>query len=239
MYLDELIRTRKETCKNSATGGTPRTSNPAYIQLVTDIQREKDNLRGLERSYKNAVEKLPTLEAKLERRPAIMEKLNTLRQQKNKAETMLAQASSTNDRIQETIDLNRKTGLVNYDIVQPVTFPIKPEKPNRFLLFIGAFIASFCAAAGLIILRVQMEQRMPTIYHLRDVFDLPILGSISQVETSATNEVNVIDNAMWAGGLALLITIYGLLIYFFAILHARPDFSILYDKLFSTMNILS
>ena len=91
------------------------------------------------------------------------------------------------------------TNTFNYDIVQPVTYPVKPEKPNRLLLFMGALLASFCASAGLIIMRVQMEQRMPTIYHLREVFDLPILGSISKTETLSDNKSSAADNAMWYG----------------------------------------
>ena len=237
IYLNELIAARKLSCPQSFSG-TQRASNPAYVQLLTDIQLEKDNLALLERNYREATNKLPTLQAKLERRPAVLEKLNTLLQQKNKAEKMLSQADFNNDRIQETIDLNRKTGLINYDIVQPVTFPVKPEKPNRLLLFIGAFLASLMASGGLIIMRVQMEQRMPTIYHLRDVFDLPILGSISQVQTATDNQVNVIDNMMWAGSLALLVIVYGILIYFFAILYAKPNFTIIYDTISSVMQIL-
>lgn len=236
IYLNELIKARQKTCPQG--GASQQASNPAYIQLLTDVQAETDNLLALERTYQEALERLPTLQAKLERRPAILEQLNTLLQQKNKSEEMLSKADFNNDRIQETIDLNRKTGLINYDIVQPVTFPVKPEKPNRLLLFIGAFLASISAAAGLIIMRVQMEQRMPTIYHLRDVFDLPILGSISKVETLHNNESNIIDNSMWAGGFALLFVIYGLLIYFFAITYAKPNFSILFDKLSSMINIL-
>ena len=238
IYLNELIEARKLSCPQNFSR-SKKTSNPNYIQLLSDVQLEKDSLRTLERAYQDALETLPTIQAKLERRPAVIEKLNTLLQQKNKAEKMLSTADFNNDRIQETIDLNRKTGLINYDIVQPVTFPVKPEKPNRLLLFIGALLASLCASAGLIIMRVQMEQRMPTIYHLRDVFDLPILGSVSRVETISDTKANIIDNTMWAGGLILLMMIYALLIYFFAIRYAKLNFTTLFDKVSSVMNILS
>ncbi|MEM6603532.1 MAG: hypothetical protein AAF621_05735 [Pseudomonadota bacterium] len=238
IYLKELLRVKEDSCANA---GTKRDSsnNPAYLQLLAELQLAQENIKTLEKKYQQARESIPALEAKLARRPLILEKLETLRKKKDKAEKSLGLADLNNDRLQETIDLNRKTGLVNFDVIQKVLYPLKPEKPNRILLFIGCMLASVAGAAGLIILRVHLEQRMPTVYHLREAFNLPILGTISKVEGIDKTDSHAGSNIMWSGGIGFLLLLYIFVIWFYAVNHGRVNLEDYYEKIFLTVNMLS
>ena len=237
IYLEELLSTRKASCGDAITQSGE--INPAYTQISSQLQSERSELAELEADYKKAQTELPKLKAMLSKQPAILEKLETLEKRKAKAATNLGLADQNNDLLQGTIDVNRKTGLVNYEVIEEVLMPIKPEKPNRLLLFIGTFLASLVASAGFIIMRVQMEQRMATIYHLREAFDLPILGNISMVQLVTNRKTEMYNNVIWLSGLMVLILLYISLIYYYIFLYSQPDFSLIADKLYNIMRLFN
>ncbi|MFT6073009.1 MAG: hypothetical protein ACJAXL_001560, partial [Alphaproteobacteria bacterium] len=151
------------------------------------------------------------LEDMLNKRPVIMEKLRILETRREKASRGLKDATSNSDILQGTIDLSQKSGLISYEVIEEVQMPVIPEKPNRLLLFVGAFLGALIAAISYILVKFQLEQRMSTIGHVREAFDLPILGSVTYMN-KLTDKNNIFDTAIWFMGLISLIALYGILI---------------------------
>ena len=213
IHYTSLLSKKKEACEASGgdTSDKSGTPNPAYLQLSEQTSILNSDLQSLSLDYKNANSRITELEKLLDLRPVAMEKLRILQRRLKKASDSLKDASSNNDIIQGTIDLNRKSGLITYEVIEEVQMPVLPEKPNRLLLLIGAFLASFIAAISYILVKFKLEQRMSTVGHLREAFDLPVLGSITAI-TKPNAQGTGFDTITWIFGIIFLLLIYGLII---------------------------
>ena len=130
------------------------------------------------------------------------------------------------------ISVGEKTNLIDFKTIEPPIVPIKPVGPNRLLLFLGVMFASLAAGIGVAFMRVQLSDTFPTLTHLREIFDLPILGSVSQVAGSGQRAVNIIKNFAWSGAVVSLFMMFGGLIYIYHFLIVRPDFTRYTDQLY-------
>lgn len=208
-----LLERKKEACANSGgnDSGASSAPNPAYLQLSEQVANLKSEINILDLNYKAAKERDVELNDLLKRLPLIQEKLRNFEEKVRKSSEALKEATSNYDVIQNTISLNNKSGIISYEIVENVQMPIIPEKPNRLLLFIGAFLSSLIGAASYILVKFKLEQTMPTINHLRDAFDLPVLGSITTIEKPDEGSA-FFDVMIWCIGFVLLLAVYGTLI---------------------------
>lgn len=213
VYYKDLLARRKKACNASGGNNSVETSSvsPAYLELSEQVSIVKSDMQSLDADYKSAKSRVTELDDLMNRHPVIMEKLRILEARLEKASSTLKNASSNNDMIQGTIDLNRKSGLISYEVIEEVQMPVLPEKPNRLLLFVGAFLSSLIAAASYILMRFKLERRMSTVNHLREAFDLPVLGSITLI-SKQDDKSNFIDTVTWILGFVLLILIYGVII---------------------------
>jgi hypothetical protein len=73
---------------------------------------------------------------------------------------------------------------------------------------------------------------MPTLQHLKQHFDLPILGSISYVPAQGDMVQNVKENTLWFTSLGLLVLLFVFMIWYFHIMMKRPDFSQIYQDFY-------
>lgn len=213
IYYTDLLARKKQTC-NDAGGNTSvenASANPVYLQLSEQISILKSDIASLNLDYKEAKSRILELQNLLNRQPVVIEKLRILEARLDKASDALKSATSSNDIIRGTIDLNRKSGLISYEVIEQVQMPLFPEKPNRLLLLVGAFLSSLIAAMSYILVKFKLEQRMSTIGHLREAFDLPVLGSITII-TKQNDKTDTIDVITWVLGFLLLILVYGVII---------------------------
>lgn len=214
IYYNDLLKRQQETCNKAQNGDIKidlGNMNPSYLQLSEQVSILKSDISILDNDYKVAKERILELKDLLNRRPVVMEKMRILETRLKKASDALKNTTSNNDILQGTIELSRKSGLISYEVIEEVQVPVIPEKPNRLLLFVGAFLASFIAAASYIIVKFKLEQRMSTVAHLREAFDLPILGSITTISKPG-DEVDRVDTVIWFLGLVFLILVYVTLI---------------------------
>jgi capsular polysaccharide biosynthesis protein len=214
VYYSDLLSRKKIACSaSSASEEIVKRGilNPAYVQLSEQVLIIKSDLQNLKSEYISGKKRVIELEDMLNKRPVIMEKLRILETRREKASRGLKDATSNSDILQGTIDLSQKSGLISYEVIEEVQMPVIPEKPNRLLLFVGAFLGALIAAISYILVKFQLEQRMSTIGHVREAFDLPILGSVTYMN-KLTDKNNIFDTAIWFMGLISLIALYGILI---------------------------
>ncbi len=237
-YYSDLLARKKARC-NASGGNSQRETgalNPAYLQLSEQVSILQSDIESLDIDYKSAKQRIEELDDLLNRRPVVMEKLRILQSRLKKASDALKDATSNNDIIQGTIDLNRKSGLISYEVIEEVQMPVIPEKPNRLFLFIGAFLGSFIAAISYILIKFKLEQRMSTINHLREAFDLPVLGSVTII-TKSNDKSNVLDITTWLFGLILLIIIYGIIIQIVVFSPIDFDYTFFTDLIDKTLKL--
>jgi hypothetical protein len=75
-----------------------------------------------------------------------------------------------------------------------------------------------------------MADNIPTIRHLKQSFDLPILGGVSMMESKADNARKAAGNLVFLASVAALITVFGYVTYRYHFELWRPDFAGLIAK---------
>jgi len=108
---------------------------------------------------------------------------------------------------------------------------VTPAGPNRLLLFLGAFMLAGGSGMGLAFMRVQLSDNIPTIKHLKNSFDLPILGGVSMMEPKGAQAKKAAGNIIFLILVAAAIALFGYITYRFHFELWRPEFGNILAKI--------
>jgi len=81
------------------------------------------------------------------------------------------------------------------------------------------------AGVGTAFMRIQMADNMPTIAHMKNAFDLPVLGGISMIGTAGQKTRTLAGNVVYLAIVAAFITLFAWVTYRYHITLWRPDLS--------------
>ena len=101
-----------------------------------------------------------------------------------------------------------ETGTVQFEIVDKPAVPSAPAKPNRPLLLAMVLLAGIGAGAGIAFALGHLQTSFPTAAKLEKASGLPVVGSISQMLTSAQRAERKRKLRQFAGGSAALVGVF-------------------------------
>ena len=104
-----------------------------------------------------------------------------------------------------------RTDTVQFRIIDPPRVPSEPSAPNRILLISAVLLGGLGAGGIFALLMAQFDDSFSSIGRLRQAFNLPILGSISVLQTPAYYRGRVASAVSFAAAAIFLIGIYGTL----------------------------
>ena len=78
-------------------------------------------------------------------------------------------------------EIDTKTELVQFRVVEPPNLPASPDSPNRPLLRFGGLVIGLGAGAGFAVLLSLALPAFGSVQELRDTFRLPVIGSVAVV----------------------------------------------------------
>lgn len=229
-----IVQARKDARGGGRTGGGRSIvqENVVYDQLQEQINNVDLQLNQINARAEISQRTVNELRDILERQPAIQQELALMETTYKQVFSDLKQRETDLKNVDVIISVGEKTNLIDFKTIEPPIVPIRPIGPNRLLLFLGVLFASLAAGVGVAFLRIQLSDTFPTLAHLREIFDLPILGSVSQVAMSGQRAVSFIRNFAWAGAMVSLFLMFGGLIYVYHVLIIRPDFTRYADQLY-------
>ena len=136
------------------------------------------------------------LDALLEKKKSLQEKLNEFQEETNKLsrKEMMVQA------LKREVDLNRKDymlyasktqderiyqerkkrDLANVNIANSATLPVKPAFPNRLLMLVVSFIVGISAAIGIPFILEFLDHRIKTSNEVEDLLSLSVITTIPE-----------------------------------------------------------
>ncbi len=162
--------------------------NPAYLNLVTQLDEADAQLESLNRLKKDIYREMEKYQKRIESSPIIEKEYNLLIRDRESAqrryEELVRQAlQADSSAAMEKQDVGGK--LV---ITEPPTLPLRPIRPNR-LLIIGTALFLGLSASFVIIFaweffnpKIRSVQQLPKIASLPEVLELPVIS----VEAPAT-----------------------------------------------------
>jgi polysaccharide chain length determinant protein (PEP-CTERM system associated) len=99
-----------------------------------------------------------------------------------------------------------KTGAVHFQVIDPPASPLEPVFPKRALLLVAVLFMGFGGGAGLAWLMNQLRPVFNRASTLREMTDLPVLGSISvSIPERARREFKESVKSVCFSGASLLI----------------------------------
>ncbi len=211
--------------------------NPAIPELQSQLGQRQSRLTVTEQQINVTRRKMAELQSTLTRQPEIIQVYNRMRGDREK---LAAEVESLREK-QETLitigDPNR-LNLVEFRVIEPPQMAVTPAGPNRLLLFIGAALAALGAGLGLAFLRIQLSDNMPTIAHLKNAFDLPVLGGISTIGTAGQTTRNVVGTTAYLTAVAASVTLFSYVAYRYHFQLWRPNVEGLIEATGKTLSSL-
>ncbi len=87
-------------------------------------------------------------------------------------------------------NVDTQVSALKFKVVDPANMPDTPTSPKRLILYSAVLIIGLAAGIALALLMVFVNPSFVEAKHLRDVTGLPILGSVSEVVSSAQAKKN-------------------------------------------------
>lgn len=104
-----------------------------------------------------------------------------------------------------------RTDTVQFRIIDPPRVPTEPSAPNRLLFLSGVLLAGLGAGGFFALLLAQFDDSFSNINRLKAAFNLPVLGSVSVLQTPAYYRARIASAISFAAALIVLVGIYGTL----------------------------
>lgn len=211
--------------------------NPAIPELRAQLDQRQTRLAVTEQQIGVVRGKLAELQSTLTRQPEIIQVYEKMRSERSKHAAEVEQLSEKMETLITIGDPNR-LNLVEFRVIEPPQVAVTPAGPNRLILFIGAAMAALGAGLGLAFLRIQLSDNMPTIAHLKNAFDLPVLGGISTIAATGQNTRNVMGTTAYLTAVAASATVFAYVAYRYHFQLWRPNIEGLIEATGKTLSSL-
>jgi succinoglycan biosynthesis transport protein ExoP len=220
----EVVKLKKEIAaleKIPETGGAAQPvsqpDNPAYVNLLTNIQAAANDIAALKRQRAELEAKLKTYRQRLELAPQVEQEYLALTRDYQNAHTKHQEIMNKilEARIAEGMEESQKAE--KFTLIDPASYPEKPVSPKRGLIFLAGLILSLGGGLGMVALAENLDHSIKSADELAWLTGLPVLGSIARIITKEdVARERQRRRLIWSGvGVAFLA---GLLIFHFFIM---------------------
>ena len=186
----EVIKLKKEIAElekvpesTSASGPVSQPDNPAYVNLLTNIQAAANDIAALKRQRAELEAKLKTYRQRLELAPQVEQEYLALTRDYQNAHTKHQEIMNKilEARIAEGMEESQKAE--KFTLIDPASYPEKPVSPKRGLIFLAGLILSLGGGLGMVALAENFDHSIKSADELAWLTGLPVLGSIARIVT--------------------------------------------------------
>lgn len=205
VIADLEAQKREEVAKMAQAGITSQfgsiNSNPVFQQMKMALAESESRVASLQArvgEYQGRLDHLRTMNKMLPEIEAEMAQLNRdYDVHKRNYDALVSRRESAN----MAVEMSSQTGIAEFRVVDPPTLPNKPSAPNRLLLLPLAALAGLGAGFALTFLISQLRPAFSDGRALREATGLPVLGTVSMLQTPARTRARRRGLAAFAAGL--------------------------------------
>ncbi len=185
-------------------------ASPVFQQIklsLAEAEARVASLRARVAEYDSRVGQLRAASQKLPELEAEMAQLNRdYDVHKRNYETLVARRESANI----SVEMDAQSGIAEFRQIDPPSLPTKPSAPNRVLLMPLAGVAGLLVGVALTFLISQFRPAFGDAHALREVTGLPVLGSVSMLQTPERARNRRRGLLAFSGGVAGFIGVVGI-----------------------------
>ena len=164
--------------------------NPAYINLVTQINTIKMEIEVIESDKKQKALQIDELRRKIEKAPFVERELNALMRDLDSAQTKYRDISNKLMEARATGELEDSQQAGRVSIESSAYLPSEPFKPNRLLILLLGLAIAFLISSLFVAIREGMDNTVKTTEQIKQITGIPVLSSVSYILTKSEKRLN-------------------------------------------------
>lgn len=197
----------------SAAGGsrTFSTPNPAYSSLQSMRAERQASVAALQ-ARKNALQAdMSQLASKQALEPGVQAEYDRINRDYDVLKAQYDKLLEDREQIKIRGQVETETDSVKFRVIDPPSSPRSPAAPNRPLLLAMVLFAGLGGGIGTAFAIGQLQTSYPTATKLEKASGLPVIGSVSQILTSAQRSIRKKKMRLFYGGTGALVGVFALL----------------------------
>ena len=204
--VDNLV---SENVKTTISEEQP--DNPIYINLRTQIETVGMEIKSLEDDKRNLISEIDEIQSRIESIPAIEKELKALTLDYENKKRNYVEISNKLMNAQLVQEMEGEQKGVRFTITSPAYLPEEPSKPHRLMIIVLSFLLSIGISSAFALVRENFDDSIRTSNQLKQLTNIPVLSTISYIETAEEKRRRRVKYLIWAGtavsfvGIALLI----------------------------------
>lgn len=160
-------------------------SNPAYINLLTQVKSTEIELAATENAYREIKKNLADYQLRLENTPLVERDYNRMLRELEQAQQRFSDITHKLTEAQVAREMEESQQGERFKIIDPAQTPEKPFKPNRLAIALIGFVLALGLATGICALRENLDSSVKTANELAKLTGVPVLSMIPIVENQA------------------------------------------------------
>jgi polysaccharide chain length determinant protein (PEP-CTERM system associated) len=191
----------------SATAGAGRLeTNPVYQSMRMGLSETEVEIRTLRSQLATEEATVAELQRLIDTIPDIERQLTALNRDYDVTREQYEQLLKRRESLHITGEVEQTGDQLQFRTLEPPRAPVAPVGPDRPLFLVGTAVAGIGLALALAWLLQQLNPVFVTRRELRDVVGLPVLGTVSLVESHA-DRAAVRRGTLVFGGAALALPV--------------------------------
>ncbi len=186
-------------------GGAAAMPNPAYASLQSMLAERQAAVTALTARKSALQAEISEFTAKQISQPGVAAEYSRISRDYEVLKTQYDKLLADREAIRLRGQVETETGTVQFQVNEEPNLPSAPAKPNRPLLLAMVLLGGIAAGAGTAFALGHLQTSFPTAAKLEKASGLPVIGSISQMLTSAQRAERRRKLVQFAGGSAALL----------------------------------
>lgn len=211
--IEQLEQQKKDEAKTkkptAASAGA--SSNPFYQQLGISLAEAEANVASMRARVSELSGRLVQLKQAVNMVPEVEAQLTQLTRDYEVNKQNYDQLLTRRESAEISEQMESKTDVIDFRVVDPPRVPSKPTFPNRPLLISLVLLGAIAAGLALSFVVSQVMPVVPDRVALKDLSDYPILGSVSMVWSDTQKRQRKRSVMAYAVSFMSLLGAYGVL----------------------------
>ncbi len=195
--------------------GAIKAQNPVYQQLSIAIAEADANMASLKTRVAQIQNKRNELSRSVDRVPLIENEFTQMMRDYEVYRGNYASMLAKRETAALSGEVESKTDVVEFRVIDPPRVPSKPAWPNRPLLVAAVPLGGIGLGLALAFLLTQLRPSVESRRQLLDLTSYPLLGTVSMIETDVARRRKRRSNLIFtAGGGGLILALLAQMIYY-------------------------
>ena len=192
-----------------------KAQNPVYQQLSISIAEADANMASLKTRVAQMQSKRNQLYQSVDRIPQIEAEYTQLTRDYDVYKSNYTSMLAKRETAALSSEVESKTDVVEFRVIDPPRVPSKPAWPNRPLLVVAVPIGGITLGLALAFLLAQIRPSIETRRQLTEISAYPLLGMVTMIETDASRGRKRRSNLIFTAGVGgLVLALLAQMIYY-------------------------